>query len=222
MILYFTESIFLFCFLQPKIEGSFLEDPLFYTTLFAITSILTIFTIGYIYRNYQKMQENIREKEFELKLLRKSYDEFYENCPLLHFSLDPKGIITEYNKRVQESMKYRRKDVIGNPLNDILDTVPFGQLEEYLQNLHKQRCGHFEVDLKDSLGESHAGIAYISAFIDPSEEVVSIQMIILIYYQKKTFIQDEESKKRIEESIINKLKDKEKEKEEVSSGEENL
>jgi len=147
------------------------------------------------------MQEYIKEKEFEIRLIRKSYDEFYENSPLLYFSLNPRGFVTEYNKRVQECMKYKRKDIIGKPVKNILETVPPGQLGEYLQTLYKQRCGNFEVDIKDTFGESHAGVAYCSAFMDPDGEVVSIQMIVFIYYQKEPFIQDEESEKRIKESI---------------------
>lgn len=154
-------------------------------------------------KNHRERIKSLSDTRESLAGVYSYYGELCDHCPLINFILSPEGVVIKFNRRVTELLNYKLEDLEGRYLDDFFHTYPPGRFEDYLETVKKERSFDFEVDFLDASNNLHAGTAYCAARRTPDGKVDLINMMVHLFHQKQIFIQDEESKKRIEESLRN-------------------
>lgn len=172
-----------------------------FLVLIFLLCVVFIWIIAILLIKNNELKLKLKEKDFGAKQIERNYVEFFQNSPLLYFVLNPRGIVMDCNKRASEVLQMQKTDLIGKPLKDYFETFPSGKFDQYIKNLIEERTVSFEVDFRDAYHEILSGTAYCQASLNPEGEIMSIQMVVLIYHVRKTFLRDEESEKRIKESL---------------------
>ncbi|MEO6809134.1 MAG: ATP-binding protein [Isosphaeraceae bacterium] len=64
--------------------------------------------------------EQLRGINSELQELKDRYGDLYQNAPVMYFSLDRRGVFTDCNKTMLQTLGYRRVDLIGRHFTALL------------------------------------------------------------------------------------------------------
>ena len=162
-------------------SGGLLSNPFIAYAFSIVILVSAAFAIVYYKRKVQLLEEYVKEKEFQAKMVRGSYTSFFENSPIMYFVLNPGAILVSCNQRVFEQLKYSRKELIGKSLKPYFETDPDGEFDKYLKNLIKEKTGSFKVIFKDANDTKHKGKAYCAATVNMDDEISNIQMVVLLY-----------------------------------------
>ncbi len=161
--------------------GGFLTSPFFAYSLAAVILIISTFAILYYKKKVQELQEQVKENEFQTRMVKGSYTQFFENSPIMYFVINPVGILLSCNERVFEQLKFTRKEMIGASLKQYFKTEPEDAFDKYLRNLIKEKTGSFKVVFRDADKVDRSGRAYCSATINTENEITSLQMVTFLY-----------------------------------------
>lgn len=162
-------------------SGGFLTSPFFAYSLSAVILIIATFAIIYYKKKVQELQEHIKENEFQTRMVKSSYTQFFENSPIMYFVINPAGILISCNERVFEQLKYKRKEMIGVSLKQYFKTDPEDAFDKFLKNLIKEKTGNFRVVFRDADNVDRNGKAYCSGTINAENEITSLQMVVFLY-----------------------------------------
>ncbi len=123
--------------------------------------------VGFLTRSFNKMLDQIEEQDSALKqthaklreqaskrekelLERKRaedalsaserrFRDLFDNAPDMYITLNQGGLITDFNERGLASVGYKRKEVVGRPITDLISAEDVGQVESDIKKVSDGR-----------------------------------------------------------------------------------
>lgn len=148
--------------------------------LLMLTLLFVILILIVLKRKDQEIKEIIKEKDFEVKLIKDSYSFLYENSPLIYFVLNPRGRIMEFNRQAANLLGISYGDIVGKDISEVFSTSPLGRFEIYVKNIFIKRYDSFQIAYMDKNNTTLTGTAFLNAVVNSQSEIATVQMAALL------------------------------------------
>ena len=100
---------------------------------------------------------NIKEAERALALSEEKYRKIFENIQDIYYSTDQNGIVTEISPSIEKYYNFKRKNVIGNSVNDF-----YYYEEDHNKIMNALHADHTVIDFEVKLKSNHNDLLYAS------------------------------------------------------------
>lgn len=141
---------------------------------------------GYrLYLENKQLTDSLREKIEELERSERKYKDLFELASDIIYTVDTEGTITSANKRIEEIMKYDRKQIIGRPAAEVITSIEAGiDKIKFQKVLAEKMLNMLEVKMTAKDGEVRFGEMGIRP-IEQDGCVVGMQCIIRDITERK-------------------------------------